>query len=55
MSALVRSIPSQDSDKRGTDLVFFVVLLDGTCSLQSSGLNTQIVSAGLSTETLEGP
>jgi hypothetical protein len=36
---------------------FFVVivLLDGTCSFQSSGLSTQVVSAGLSTEVLEGP
>jgi hypothetical protein len=36
-------------------LSFVVVLLDGTCPLQSSGLSTQAVSAGLYIETLEGP
>jgi hypothetical protein len=54
MPALFRSIPSQDA-KRGTDPVVFVVLLDGTYPLQSSGLSTQVVSTGLSTEMLEGP
>jgi hypothetical protein len=31
-----------------------VVVLDGTCPLQSSILSTQAISTGLSTETLEG-
>jgi hypothetical protein len=53
---LIRSVLSWDADKRRTDPVFFVaVLLDGTCPLQSSSLRTQVVSAGLSTEMLEGP
>jgi hypothetical protein len=56
MPALVMSISSWDTDKRGTDPVFVVVLLlDGTCLFQSSSLSTQVVSAGLSAETLEGP
>jgi hypothetical protein len=41
MPSLIKSIPSWDADKRGTTAVFFVVLLDGTCLFQSSGLNTQ--------------
>jgi hypothetical protein len=56
--ALARSIPSQDTKKRGTDPVFVVVVvivLDETCHFQSSGLNTQAVSAALSTELLKGP
>jgi uncharacterized lipoprotein YddW (UPF0748 family) len=55
MPSLIKSIPSWDADKRGTTAVFFVVLLDGTCLFQSSGLNTQAESTGLSTEMLEGP
>jgi hypothetical protein len=38
MSALVRPISTQDAKKRGTDSIFFVVLLDGTCLLQSLAL-----------------
>jgi hypothetical protein len=53
MSALIRSILSQDTNKRGTAPVFVIVLLDGTCPLQSSSLNTQAISAGLSTEMLD--
>jgi hypothetical protein len=53
MPALVRLIPGQDANKKGTDPVFSVVLLDETCPLKSSGLNTQVFSIGLSTETLK--
>jgi hypothetical protein len=46
----------QYANKRKTDPVRrTVVLLDGTCPLQSSSLSTQAVSTGLSTKTLEGP
>jgi hypothetical protein len=57
MPALIRSVPNRDAHKRGTEPVFVVVvlLLNGTAPLQSSGLNTQVVSTGLSTEALEGP
>jgi hypothetical protein len=57
MPTLIRSIPSQDANKRGTDPVFVavVVLLDRTYPLQSSSLSTQAVSTGLATETLLGP
>jgi hypothetical protein len=33
---------------------FVVVLLDGTCPFQSSGLGIQVVSVNLSIETLKG-
>jgi hypothetical protein len=58
MPALVRSIPSQNADKRETDPVlccYVVVLIDGTSPLLSSSLSTQEVSTGLSTEMLERP
>jgi hypothetical protein len=37
-----------------TQFIVVVVLLDGTCPFQSSGLSSQVVSAGLSIETLKG-
>jgi hypothetical protein len=57
MPALIRSIPSWDADKRGTDpaVIVVVVLLDGTCPLQYFSFSTQVVSAGLSIEMLKGP
>jgi hypothetical protein len=45
MPALIRSIPSQDTDEMGVWQVF----LDGTCPLQSSSLSTKMVFTGLST------
>jgi hypothetical protein len=35
--------------------VVVVVHVDGNCPFQSSGLGTQVISTGLSIETLEGP
>jgi hypothetical protein len=54
--SLVRSFPvSTLIRKELTQLVVVVVVfLDGTCPFQSSGLSTQVVSAGLSIETLKG-
>jgi hypothetical protein len=56
-TSALRSIPSWDTNKRGTDPVFVVVVvvLDGTCFLQSFSLSTQAVSTDLSTEMSEGP
>jgi hypothetical protein len=37
-----------------TQFVVVVLLLDGTCPFQYASLSTQMVSTGLSTETLKG-
>jgi hypothetical protein len=53
---LIRLFPVRTLTKRElTQFVVVVVFPDGTCPFQSSSLSIQAVSAGLSTETLEGP
>jgi hypothetical protein len=37
-----------------TQFIVVLVFLDETCPFQSSGLGTQVVSTGLSIETLKG-
>jgi hypothetical protein len=53
--SLVRSFPVRTLTRR--DLTKFIVVvdfLDRNCPFQSSGLGTQVVSAGLSIKTLKG-